>query len=121
MVKWVHRLILRATVAPLRLMAEVEQQAVLPDEEQYGDIRASDNREKEEEQRIMVFYCAQLFLRRRLNELHAELYGYQLTGSTNDIKRKINEYEESLAMWRKLLPDSIAWNDEDPKSLKPDL
>lgn len=86
----------------------------LNNDEQYDDLRGRDpKQEKAEEQRIMRYYSAQLFLRRRLNDLHAELYGHQLTGSVHAVREKFQAYEQSLSAWRNLLPEELKWSDKD--------
>lgn len=64
---------------------------------------------------ILMFYTAQLFLRRRLNQVHREMYGadsFQLP--LYEVQEMLRGHENILQAWREGLPETLGWEDDDP-------
>ena len=63
----------------------------------------------------LVLYAAQLFLRKRLNAIHQELYGNEALNMTLDeVKIMFEGHEAILNGWRGMLPHNMRWHDNDP-------
>lgn len=98
-------------------MQDIENQLLLPhkvpEDETYSglDTEATAN----DYERILLFYTAQLFLRRRLNKVHREMYGPDcLNQSMDQVREMLKEHQSILDAWRELLPMNLRWNDSDP-------
>lgn len=65
---------------------------------------------------MLIYYSAQLFLRRRLNKVHQEMYGKDALGKPLDeVLEILTSHESILEHWREGLPDTLQWkNDDDP-------
>ncbi|KAI9710171.1 MAG: hypothetical protein M1812_007502 [Candelaria pacifica] len=65
---------------------------------------------------VMIYYSAQIYLRKILNRAHTALYRTKKTYPTNSGWSTINsaDLEKSLEEWRKSLPAGFQWNDSDP-------
>lgn len=64
---------------------------------------------------MLIYYSAQLFLRRRLNKVHQEMYGKDVLGKPLDeVLEILTSHESILEHWREGLPDTLQWKDDDP-------
>jgi hypothetical protein len=81
---------------------------------------------------ILIYYCAQLFMRRKLNQIHREvrnlqvfrlhpcaeypqIYGSEcLNAPLEHVREVLRGYEHILRSWRESLPLGYRWVDEDP-------
>lgn len=64
---------------------------------------------------ILMYYTAQTFLRKRLNQVHKEMYGDQcLNQPIEEVREMLSGHEETLSRWRDMLPLALRWNDGDP-------
>lgn len=71
--------------------------------------------ESDSDGRILVLYTAQMFLRKRLNQIHKEMYGdHCLNQSLSQVKVMLTQHEAMLERWRTGLPPPYMWNDPDP-------
>lgn len=69
---------------------------------------------------IFIHFTAQSFLTKRLNLVHAQLYGLgPLNSSPEEMQQIIDSHRTILDHWRASLPQDLAWNDSDPPS--PDI
>ncbi|KAK0850701.1 hypothetical protein LTR91_012315 [Friedmanniomyces endolithicus] len=69
---------------------------------------------------ILMFYSAQMFLRTRLNKVHRELYGSEcLEMSLGEVREVLKSHESILGQWRDGLPPELKWDDDDepPKDI----
>ncbi|KAM3420640.1 hypothetical protein BST61_g3896 [Cercospora zeina] len=63
---------------------------------------------------MLIHYSAQLFLRRRLNQVHREMYGKaSLDQPLAEVQEMLKSHESILQSWRESLPDPLKWNDDD--------
>lgn len=70
-----------------------------------------------EYEEILIHYTAQLFLRRRLNQVHREMYGSECLGqSLSEVQEVLLGHDGILTTWREGLPSSLQWKDNDPPS-----
>lgn len=93
----------------------------LPEEETYeSHVGLNPNEEKKGESYsdVLMFYTAQMFLRKRLNQVHRQLYGPEcLDQPLTEVQALIKGHESILDGWRALLPEVLNWEDnEDPPS-----
>jgi hypothetical protein len=64
---------------------------------------------------ILMYYIAQLFLRRRLNMAHAEIYGPDMYGKPlTHVQEMLLGQQDILENWREKLPVDMKWDDNDP-------
>ncbi|GAB7360772.1 hypothetical protein MBLNU230_g0760t1 [Neophaeotheca triangularis] len=64
---------------------------------------------------ILFVYTAQMYLRRRLNQIHREMYGPECLGKEeHEVQMMLKGHEETLSAWRAGLPSTLAWSDSDP-------
>ena len=64
---------------------------------------------------ILLYYTAQMFMRKRLNQVHQEMYGDESLHQTlNQVREMLNGHENILGYWRQGLPPKLKWNDSDP-------
>ena len=62
----------------------------------------------------LLYYVAQTFLRRRLNQIHQELYGQEcLKQSVAQVAAILASHEEVCSQWRDTLPPDLNWDDDD--------
>ena len=66
-----------------------------------------------DDEKVLSFYSAQIYLRRSLNDIQRELYppNHENLGKISPKTQKI--CEEMLEQWRNLLPPNQRWRDED--------
>lgn len=63
---------------------------------------------------ILIYYTAQLFLRRKLNQIHREMYGSDcLSQPLDQVRETLGGYELLLHSWRESLPDGYKWDDKE--------
>lgn len=91
-----------------------------PSEEGSGflDDRQDNARRGEEDDKSMMIYSSQIWLRVILNEAHNALYGSGGQGSidtTNirDVAKVANIHLEILESWRRMLPAQLKWEDDE--------
>lgn len=65
---------------------------------------------------MMVFYSAQVHLRKVLNRVHTDLYKAEKEGHTNWPPSVQETLSTNLDMWRGNLPEMMKWKDNDPPS-----
>ncbi|KAL6707813.1 hypothetical protein ACN47E_003713 [Coniothyrium glycines] len=91
-----------------------------PSEEGTGFLNERpDVRKGEEDDKSMMIYSSQIWLRVILNEAHNALYGSGGQGSfdtTNirDVAKVANIHLEILESWRRMLPAQLKWEDDEP-------
>ena len=100
----------------------VEQNLLYPhqvnQDEAYNELDASATRD--ENNNILLFYSAQMFLRRKLNQVHQEIYGDALHNrSLSQVRETLIDHQAILEQWRSQLPDAVQWDDKDPPA--PDI
>lgn len=87
----------------------------VPEDETYSGLEP-DGRQ-EDYDNILIYYTAQLFLRRRLNQVHREMYGPEcLSQPLSEVQEMLLGHENILTTWREGLPPLLRWNDSDPPS-----
>lgn len=70
---------------------------------------------REDYDNILMFYTAQLWLRRKLNEVHRQMYGTDCVNqSLSQVQEMLQGHESILTAWRDCLPPELAWKDDDP-------
>lgn len=86
----------------------------LPDNEK-GDYEDVKNvHDTEDENDGLLIYVAQMFLRKRLNKIHKEMYGDDCLNQTlEDVTEMLEGHEAILGHWRRTLPPGLLWNDDD--------
>jgi hypothetical protein len=62
---------------------------------------------------IMMFYSAQIHLRRILNRAHSELYNVKRQGGIQWSSTVQEALSENLDLWRRYLPDGMQWKETD--------
>lgn len=62
-----------------------------------------------------MLYTAQMFLRRKLNQVHQEMYGPDcLNQSLGKVREMLKGHERILGLWRNSLPAAMERDDDDP-------
>ncbi|KXT04056.1 hypothetical protein AC578_4909 [Pseudocercospora eumusae] len=107
-------------LAELRLpdsgIQKVESSLLMPykinDNETYVGLETDG--QPEDYNNILIFYSAQMFLRKRLNKVHRQLYGKDsLDQPLSAVQYMLNDHEHVLHAWRRGLPAFLAWDDDD--------
>ena len=112
-------------LAELRLpssnIKSVENMLLMPhnmpdsETENYEGLEPDGTQENQSYGKILLFYTAQMFLRKRLNQVHQEMYGDQCLNQTlNQVREMLSGHERILGYWRETLPTGLRWNDHDP-------
>lgn len=84
----------------------------LAEEETYEDLARHKRRKGEINNDIMMFYTAQMYLRKRLNQVHRELYGPEcLNLPPTEVRAMLDGHQATLDKWRASLPDALKWSD----------
>lgn len=84
----------------------------VPEDETYDGLDP-DARE-DDYNKIMMSYVAQMYLRKRLNQVHREMYGPDcLNESLDTVRAMLKGHESTLDTWREQLPYLYRWNDDD--------
>ncbi|KAJ5888771.1 hypothetical protein N7495_008812 [Penicillium taxi] len=65
---------------------------------------------------MMMFYSAQIHLRKVLNRVHTDLYKVEKQGEARWSSSVQEALSLNLEAWRKSLPDTMQWSDNDPPS-----
>jgi hypothetical protein len=87
----------------------------LAEEEMYEGLAPHEHREGESYDEVILFYTAQMFLRKRLNQVHRQLYGPDcLIQSLAEVQAMLHGHEAILDGWRAMLPPDLKWADDDP-------
>lgn len=63
---------------------------------------------------MMLFYSAQIHLRKVLNRVHTDLYKVEKQGQTRWSSNVQEALSMNLNLWRNSLPDIMGWSDKDP-------
>lgn len=63
---------------------------------------------------MMLFYSAQIHLRKVLNRVHTDLYKVEKQGQTRWSSNVQEALSMNLDLWRTSLPDIMKWKDSDP-------
>ncbi|KAJ5084234.1 hypothetical protein NUU61_008813 [Penicillium alfredii] len=63
---------------------------------------------------MMLFYSAQIHLRKVLNRVHTDLYKVEKQGQTRWSSNVQETLSMNLDLWRTSLPDNMKWKDNDP-------
>ncbi|KXG54686.1 uncharacterized protein PGRI_078300 [Penicillium griseofulvum] len=63
---------------------------------------------------MMLFYSAQIHLRKVLNRVHTDLYKVEKQGQTRWSSTVQEALSLNLDLWRKSLPNSMQWEENDP-------
>jgi hypothetical protein len=64
---------------------------------------------------VMLFYTAQMFLRKRLNQVHRQLYGPDcLEQPLAEVRAILHAHEAILHGWRAMLPPDLKWGGDEP-------
>lgn len=65
--------------------------------------------------RMMLFYSAQIHLRKVLNRVHTDLYKVDKQGETGRWSSSVQEtLSMNLELWRSSLPETMNWRDDEP-------
>ncbi|WPH00151.1 Hypothetical protein R9X50_00297400 [Acrodontium crateriforme] len=84
----------------------------VPDDETYDGL---DGPGSSRHDNIMIYYSAQTFLRKRLNQVHKQMYGADcLNHSLEQVREMLQGHEYLLEAWRASLPEQLKWKDDDP-------
>ncbi|KAF2158413.1 hypothetical protein M409DRAFT_31077 [Zasmidium cellare ATCC 36951] len=120
-----HSLIVLASWTCLQLESDIRADLKLPSSEiqSIEDLLIMPKKTREDEGRPddcdnnLIYYTAQLFLRRRLNQVHREMYGPDCSSqSLTEVQEMLRGHENILTEWRRGLPLALRWNDNDPLS-----
>ena len=64
---------------------------------------------------VVIFYTAQMWLRKRLNQVHRQLYGADcLNQPLVEVQATLQSHEAILDGWRAMLPEALSWKNSDP-------
>ncbi|KAK4548940.1 hypothetical protein LTR36_008713 [Oleoguttula mirabilis] len=86
----------------------------VPDEETYGVLDPGGRQDDDDDVKILIFYTAQMWLRKRLNQVHREMYGPDcLNQSPDQVREMLKSHESILGEWRSSLPAALRWDDAD--------
>ncbi|SMR53960.1 unnamed protein product [Zymoseptoria tritici ST99CH_1E4] len=104
---------------PRSQIKDLEDQLLMPGgrvEDEYGELEHAGSREaqKEAQRKIETYFTAQIWLRKRLNKVHLEMYGPECLDQPLDMVQEMFRYHQTfLEAWRKNLPDEYQWHDDD--------
>ncbi|KYG40518.1 hypothetical protein M433DRAFT_77825 [Acidomyces richmondensis BFW] len=103
---------------PYSGIQKIEDMLLMPRSISFNDTydeQHPDTQQNENSDEIMLFYTAQLFLRRQLNRVHREIYGFDCLGQSLDqVREMLKSHENILSSWRNALPAALKWDDKDP-------
>ena len=88
----------------------------MPDSEMdnYEELEPDGTQENQSYGKILLSYTAQMFLRKRLNQVHQEMYTDQCLNQTlNQVQEMLSGHERILEYWRETLPADLRWSDAD--------
>lgn len=84
----------------------------VPEDDSYSELHP--NGRQPINDNILVFYTFQMWLRKRLNQIHREIYGPDcLHQPLNQVRATLTGHEDILFDWRKALPPPLSWHDND--------
>jgi len=87
----------------------------LAEEESYEGLAPQEGQKGESYNNVILFYTAQMFLRKRLNQVHRQLYGPDcLNQPLGEVQAILHGHEAILHGWRAMLPPDLAWADDEP-------
>ena len=87
----------------------------MPDDEKENYEGLAHDGSQDSYDNILMFYTSQMFLRKKLNQVHKEMYGDQcLTQTLAQVGEMLRGHESILSYWRETLPPNLRWNDDDP-------
>jgi len=88
----------------------------LAEEESYEGLAPQEGQKGESYNNVILFYTAQMFLRKRLNQVHRQLYGPDcLNQPLGQVQAILHGHEAILHGWRAMLPPDLKWaDDEEP-------
>jgi hypothetical protein len=87
----------------------------LAEEETYEGLAPYEDRKGESYINVILFYTAQMFLRKRLNQVQRQLYGSDCLKMTlAEVQAMLHGHEAILDGWRAMLPPGLKWEDGDP-------
>jgi hypothetical protein len=87
----------------------------LPKEEKYENLLFHEDKKGKSSENVMLFYTAQMFLRKRLNQVHRQLYGPDcLEQPLAEVRAILHAHEAILHGWRAMLPPDLKWGDDEP-------
>ncbi len=85
------------------------------DGDNYDGLHSQDIHTPGSDANNLIYYVAQMFLRKRLNKVHKEMYGDQCLDQTvEEVKGMLSGHEEFIEKWRAFLPAPLQWKDDDP-------
>lgn len=85
----------------------------VPEDEAYDTLDPGDG--QDDHNMILIYYTAQMYLRKRLNMVHREMYGPDCADKPLDeVRDMLQGHENILELWRNSLPPQLRWRDEDP-------
>jgi hypothetical protein len=89
----------------------------LAEEKTHEGLAFHEDQKGESYNNVMLFYTAQMFLRKRLNQVHRQLYGPDcLNRPLHQVQAVLHGHEAILDGWRAMLPPDLKWADSDPPS-----
>lgn len=78
------------------------------------DLHAYGELQTQTDDNVLFFYTAQMFLRKRLNSVHREMYGRECRElDLASVQEILLGHEYVLETWRKGLPRDLNWQDTD--------
>jgi hypothetical protein len=87
------------------------------EQENYEGLEATSSEQSEDTHaynRMLMYYSSQMFLRKRLNQVHQEMYGDQCLNQTlAQVREMLSGHERILGYWRETLPVGLKWDDSD--------
>ena len=87
----------------------------LAEEETYEGLAPHEDKKGESYNNVILFYTAQMFLRKRLNQVHRQLYGPEcLEQPLAEVQAILHGHEAILDGWRDGLPPDLQWRNDDP-------
>jgi len=87
----------------------------LAEEETFEGLAPHEDKKGESYNNVILFYTAQMFLRKRLNQVHRELYGSDcLEQPLAEVQAILHGHKAILHGWRAMLPPDLTWRDDEP-------
>ena len=87
----------------------------MPEDEEENDEGLAHDGSQDSYDNLLMFYTSQMFLGKKLNQVHKEMYGDQcLTQTLAQVGEMLRGHESILRYWRETLPPNLRWNDDDP-------
>jgi hypothetical protein len=87
----------------------------LAGEEMYEGLAPHEDKKSESYNDILLYYTAQIFLRKHLNQVQRQLYGPDcLNQPLAEVQAMLHGHEATLHGWRDGLPPDFQWSNDDP-------